>query len=185
MTSGQPRRRRSVVPTSTRRQKLQDAIQAWEEQDNCGDKLTIEALSDRTKLEAGTVAKVLDGEEGVDRRTLERFFNAFNLELIQNNYGKPTSVGEKRPARETRVEWGEAVDVSIFYRCIAELETLKQWVVSDHCRLIALLEMGDIGKTSLAAKLGEQIQGKFDLRFLSAERLPSVHYANGRSPFQR
>jgi len=53
MTSGQPKRRRGVL-TATGRQKLQNAIQAWEEQDNFGDKLTIEALSDRTKLDAGT-----------------------------------------------------------------------------------------------------------------------------------
>ena len=162
MTSGQPKRKRGVVLTPTGRQKLQDAIQVWEEQDNFGEKLTIESLSDRTRLDAGTVAKVLDGEEGVDRRTLERFFNAFNLKLTTDDYGKPLPTGEKRPARETRVDWGEAVDVSIFYGRTAELETLAQWVVSDRCRLIALLGMGGIGKTSLAAKLGEQVQGEFD-----------------------
>jgi hypothetical protein len=48
MTSGQPKRKRGVVLTPTGRQKLQDAIKAWEEQDNFGDKLTIEELSDRS-----------------------------------------------------------------------------------------------------------------------------------------
>ncbi|KAM3090280.1 hypothetical protein ACKFKG_30275 [Phormidesmis sp. 146-35] len=47
MTSGQPKRKRGVVLTPTGRQKLQDSIKAWEEQDNFGDKLTIEELSDR------------------------------------------------------------------------------------------------------------------------------------------
>lgn len=65
MTSGQPKRKRGVVLTPTGRQKLQDAIAAWEEQDNLGEKLTIEELSDRTKLDAGTVAKALDCEEGL------------------------------------------------------------------------------------------------------------------------
>jgi WD40 repeat protein len=162
MTSGQPKRKRGVVLTPTGRQKLQDAIKVWEEQDNFGDKLTIEELSDRTKLDAGTVAKVVDAEEGVDRRTLERFFQAFSLELTPDDYGKPFPTSEKRLARETRVDWGEAVDVSIFYGRTAELETLTQWVVSDRCRLIALLGMGGIGKTSLAAKLGEQVQDEFD-----------------------
>ena len=57
MTSGQLKRKRGVVLTSTGRQKLQEAINALEEQNNFGDKLTIEELSDRTKLDAGTVAK--------------------------------------------------------------------------------------------------------------------------------
>jgi len=53
MTSGQPKRKRGVVLTPTGRQKLQEAIKAWEEQDNFGDKLTIEELSDRESLDNG------------------------------------------------------------------------------------------------------------------------------------
>lgn len=66
------------------------------------------------------------------------------------------------PTAQNRVDWGEAVDVSIFYGRAEELATLKQWIVDDRCRLVALLGMGGIGKTSLAAKLGEQIQGEFE-----------------------
>lgn len=176
MTSGQPQRKRGVVLTPLGRQKLQNAIKVWEEEDNFGDKLTIEELSDRTKLDAGTVAKVLDCEEGVDRRTLERFFQTFNLVLTQEDYGRSLPASEKRPARETRVDWGEAVDVSIFYGRTVELKTLEQWVVSDCCRLIALLGMGGIGKTSLAARLGEKVQDEFDyVVWRSLRNAPSIH----------
>ena len=176
MTSGQSKRKRGVVLTPPGRQKLQNVIKAWEEEDNFGDKLTIEELSDHTKLDAGTVAKVLDCEEGVDRRTLERFFQAFNLELTQEDYGRSLPASEKRPARETRIDWGEAVDVSIFYGRTVELKMLEQWVVSDCCRLIALLGMGGIGKTSLAAKLGEKVQDKFDyVVWRSLRNAPSTH----------
>ena len=175
MTLGQSKRKRGVALTPTGRQKLQDAIALREEQDNLGEKLTIEELSDRTKLDAGTVAKVLDCEEGVDRRTLERFFQAFNLELTQVDHGKPMPTGEKKPAKETRIDWGEAVDVSIFYGRTSELETLERWVVSDSCRLIALLGMGGIGKTSLAAKLGEKVQDEFDyVVWRSLRNAPSI-----------
>ncbi len=61
-----------------------------------------------------------------------------------------------------RQDWADAVDVSFFSGRAAELATLKQWIVQDRCRLVLLLGMGGIGKTSLAVKLAEQIQDQFD-----------------------
>ncbi|MBW4635019.1 MAG: hypothetical protein KME30_24900 [Iphinoe sp. HA4291-MV1] len=63
---------------------------------------------------------------------------------------------------QKRQDWGDAVDVPIFYGRTEEINTLKRWVLGDNCRLIALLGMGGMGKTALSIKLAEQIQNEFE-----------------------
>lgn len=64
-----------------------------------------------------------------------------------------------------RINWGEAIDVSRFYGRTTELETLSQWIVGDRTRLITLLGMGGIGKTTLAVKVAENNQDAFEYIF--------------------
>ncbi|WP_254721813.1 WD40 domain-containing protein [Kovacikia minuta] len=59
-------------------------------------------------------------------------------------------------------DWGTAIDVSIFYNRTVELATLDQWVGQDRCRVVAILGMGGMGKTSLSVKLAEQVQEGFE-----------------------
>lgn len=65
-------------------------------------------------------------------------------------------------AANQRQDWGEAMDISMFHGRTTELTTLTKWIVQDRCRLVMLLGMGGTGKTALAVKLAEQIQGEFD-----------------------
>jgi hypothetical protein len=60
------------------------------------------------------------------------------------------------------IDWGEAPDIAAFYGRDAELNQLRQWILNDRCRLIALLGMGGIGKTALATVLVEQIKDQFE-----------------------
>jgi WD40 repeat protein len=65
-------------------------------------------------------------------------------------------------AKTQYCDWGEALDVSVFYGRYQEIKTLEQWIIQDRCRLVALLGIGGIGKTSLSVKLGEKLQGHFE-----------------------
>lgn len=73
-------------------------------------------------------------------------------------------------------DWGEVVDVTFFYGRTPEINTLEQWVDHDRCRLVAILGMGGLGKTTLSVKLAQQLQDKFDFvvwRSLNNAKTPS------------
>jgi hypothetical protein len=64
-----------------------------------------------------------------------------------------------------RSYWREALDVSALSGRTEELKTLKQWIVDARCRLVELLGMGGIGKTSLSVRSAEQIRMSLSTRF--------------------
>ena len=111
-----------------------------------------------------------------------------NVQSVLKRYSRHLLAGEKRshpdvtpnpmPVIEVinqHQDWGEAVDVSIFYGRTTELTTLEHWIVHDRCRLVMLLGMGGIGKTSLSVKLAQQIQDKFEyIIWRSLRNAPSV-----------
>jgi hypothetical protein len=75
--------------------------------------------------------------------------------------GHPERTDEPRAA-ERRQDWGEAPDTAGFVGRAAELATLRSWVLDDRCRLLAIVGMGGIGKTSLAARLAHDVSSIFE-----------------------
>jgi WD40 repeat protein len=61
-----------------------------------------------------------------------------------------------------RVDWGEALDTGQFYGREEELSNLKQWIVDEHTRLVAIVGIGGMGKSSLVGTLVEQVKENFD-----------------------
>ena len=49
-----------------------------------------------------------------------------------------------------------------FYDRTSELETLKTWILEQHCHLISLTGISGIGKTTLAVQLVQKIKDKFE-----------------------
>jgi transcriptional regulator with XRE-family HTH domain len=138
---------------------------------------TLEALSERTGLSTHTLSKIHNGRAGVDLRTLIRYFSAFDLALEVSDYCQTVNgvSAESSYAIESdglvastqdeplsaTVSWDVAPNVTRFYGRTVELATLQHWLLVDHCRFVAILGPGGIGKTWLATKLTEQIQNHY------------------------
>ena len=64
-----------------------------------------------------------------------------------------------RDIQQSRVNFGLDRD---FYGRTEEIATLTNWCVVERCRLILLIGMGGMGKTTLAGEIAAQLSGKFD-----------------------
>ncbi|PSB14010.1 hypothetical protein C7B76_17790 [filamentous cyanobacterium CCP2] len=56
-----------------------------------------------------------------------------------------------------RQDWGDAPDITTFHGRTQELATLQQWIKQEQCRLVAVLGMGGMGKTTLALRLANLV----------------------------
>jgi NB-ARC domain len=135
---------------------------------NCADSYVKEVGSELWRILSSKLGK---------RVSKKSFRNVF--EEYDRSSSAATQLLKKLPEvaiARCRQDWGEAPDVSIFYGRKEELTELQRWIVADRCRLVALLGMGGIGKTSLAVKLGKQIQHDFDcIIWRSVDRSPSLN----------
>ncbi len=160
----QSKRKRGVILSPVGWQRLQEAQAQAEMEANGGHPYTLEDLNEITGLSSHTLTKIRRRQAPVDKRSLEDYFSAFNLTLTPSDYIKPTSATEVRREKVIPIQqdWGEAIDVSIFYGRTSELATLEKWIQFDQCRLVGILGMGGIGKTALAVKIAQQLQEQFE-----------------------
>ncbi|HZO71232.1 MAG TPA: NB-ARC domain-containing protein [Ktedonobacteraceae bacterium] len=96
----------------------------------------------------------------------------------------PGSIPEARqptsPSQPSSHEagWTDLMEVpraDRFYGRAGETTRLQQWITEDRCRVIAVVGIGGIGKTTLIAKVSEQLKGGFEyLLWRSLQNAPPL-----------
>jgi WD40 repeat protein len=140
------------------------SVQEWE----AGDKFpTAARLQELIKvlLDAGGFTSGREGTEALQlwtaaERDAPRMHTPFDAEWFAGLVA-PRNSPSPGPPQGAR-DWGEAPDSTGFVGRAEELSLLQHWVVVERCRLVALLGIGGIGKTRLAARFAHTVAHSFE-----------------------
>lgn len=123
-----------------------------------------------SKLSSGAIAK-----PGQDK--LSKIAQALDMELeqLQKVFILPKIVVQKFALDNTQLDspqvikprhdWGSAPDSIVCYERGREINTLKQWIDRQDCRLVTIFGLDGVGKTTVAMELARQLKSDFDYIF--------------------
>lgn len=95
--------------------------------------------------------------------SIEYLVNGNKVSICSKQKRSPKSSSLSKPTEnKTYLDIDTAPEITEFYGRTDELNTLKTWLTQDCSRLITLVGIIGIGKTTLAIKLIEQIQTQFE-----------------------
>jgi hypothetical protein len=86
-----------------------------------------------------------------------------NVNVCQERARSPTEPpNSQQTSKQLHINLGDAPEIVTFFDRTSELSTLENWITGDRTRLIALLGISGIGKTTLSLRLIDQIKTQFD-----------------------
>ncbi|MEK0194597.1 ATPase, partial [Microcoleus anatoxicus PTRS1] len=140
---------------------------------DCSDGYVRVAASELWKILSDVFGE--DVSKGNVRAILERakFYNSpsaigrdhvtNNVNICQERARSPTKPqNPQQTPKQLHIDLGDAPQIFTFFDRTSELSTLENWITGDRTRLIALLGISGIGKTTLSLRLIDQIKTQFD-----------------------
>jgi hypothetical protein len=86
-----------------------------------------------------------------------------NVNICQERARSPTKPqNSQQTPKQLHIDLGDAPEIFTFFDRTSELSTLENWITGDRTRLIALLGISGIGKTTLSLSLIDRIKTQFD-----------------------
>jgi WD40 repeat protein/transcriptional regulator with XRE-family HTH domain len=117
---------------------------------------------------AEAVALWAQADESAARRR-SMFDEPWFRDLLQQNIPSQPGIASslsitsiEGSAGSRQIDWGDAPEVFQIYGREKELADLEKWVFHDQCRLVSILGMGGIGKTTIAVKFVQDNSEHFD-----------------------
>ncbi|MBV9228251.1 MAG: helix-turn-helix domain-containing protein, partial [Chloroflexi bacterium] len=87
------------------------------------------------------------------------------------------AVNERADLLPWHEDWGEAPSVESFYGRVPELAEVMQWILDEHCRMVVVLGIGGVGKTTFATMVARQVRYDFEHIFWrSLQQAPAVEH---------
>jgi NB-ARC domain len=157
------KRYRGFVLTSTGLEKLQAQIQSLELK--TGIRQNPRAIAERIQLiepdgiHPVTVRKLLQGQQGVDKRSIHYVFAALQIPLEAGDYAHASLL------HQASDEFKDLELLAIPNYCgrVEERSQLQRKILVERCRLIMVLGAAGIGKTALVNQLAIEVRPAFEL----------------------
>jgi len=107
--------------------------------------------------------------------SIEYLVNGNKVSICLRQKRSPKSCPLLKPSEKNHLNIDATPEITEFYGREDELNKLKTWLIQDHIRMITLVGMIGIGKTTLAIKLIEEVQTEFQyIIYRSLQYCPTI-----------